>query len=456
MVRSLGEKMSQLREHAVTIAIVLATLFFGSQAFAVDATAQNSMLRDRVGGGNIVTHLTGAPTTQMYQALRGVGAKLGRVNSYGWRDLARKPTPRNFDAAMGEAHRHGITPVILLEYDGSYQFLQPPQPIGSYDDWFAAGQALARRFRPNGEWAIENGIHGWGATVFTAINEPDVLANIPRDAYRDALAGFADGVHGIDPTLKVVPGGFATCNSAADATLRGYGPAIAGLLEDGRLDGIDLHTYYNAKWYPLTKGREFSAQTCFDRVKAAMALKRDINFYATEFNVSRDGAWEDPKLAARLFLTAFWDEVAVVGADGKRSATVLALPWNLGDTGKFEGPGYAMATSEAPWKPDSRAKTLRTVLALAGDMTFTALDGRAGRFTLENDSAQLMVWQDLPGWTETPGTVWEVQLPEWAERAELWGWDGKRRDIRVSGGKAAIGGLAGNETYMLRLPKPRR
>lgn len=448
--------MFQLRENPVTVAIVLATLFLGSQAFAVDATAQNSTLRDRVGGGNIVTHLTGVPTTQLYQALRGVGAKLGRMNSYGWRDLERKPVPRNFDAAMLEAYRRGITPIILLEYDGSYQFLQPPQPVGSYDDWFAAGQAFARRFRPNGEWALENGIYGWGATVFTAINEPDVLANIPHDAYRDALAGLADGVHGIDATLRVVPGGFATCNSAADATLRGYGPAIAGLLEDGRLDGIDLHTYYNAKWYPLTRGREFSAQTCFDRVKAAMALKRDINFYATEFNVARDGAWEDPKLAARLFLTAFWDQMAVVGADGQRPATVLALPWNLADTGRIEGPGYAMAVSEAPWKPDSRAKVLRTVLALAGDMTFTALDTRAGRFTLDSDSAQLMVWQNLPGWTETPGTVWEVQLPEWADRAELWGWDGKRRDIRVSGGKAVISGLAGNETYMLRLPKPSR
>lgn len=448
--------MFQLRENQVTVAIVLATLFLGSQAFAVDPASQNSTLRFRVGGGNIVTHLTGAPTAQMYQALRGVGAKLGRMNSYGWRDLDRKPVPRNFDAAMREAHQRGITPIILLEYDGSYQSLQPPQPIGSYDDWFAAGQAIARRFRPNGEWGLENGIYGWGVTVFTAINEPDVLANIPRDAYRDALAGFADGVHGIDATLRVVPGGFATCNSAADVTLRGYGPAIAGLLEDGRLDGIDLHTYYNAKWYPLTRGRDFSVQTCFDGVKAAMALKRDINFYSTEFNIARDGAWADPKLSARLFLTAFWDQTAVVGADGKSPVTMLAFPWNLADTGRIEGPGYAMAASEAPWKPEARSRVLRTILDLAGDMTFSSLDPRAGRYVLDDDRAQLLVWQDLPGWTDKPGAVWEVQLPEWAERAELWGWDGKRRDIRVGGGKAVISGLEGNETYMLRVPKPRR
>lgn len=426
-----------------------------SQALAAETATPNALLRDRVGGGNIVTHLTGAPAVQLYQALHGVGATLGRMNSYGWRDLARKPIPHNFDAAMLEAHRNGITPVILLEYEGSYQTLNPPQPTGSYDDWFAAGQAFAKRFRPNGEWGLEHGIHDWGAEIFTAINEPDVQATIPRDVYRDALAGLADGVHSVDPTLRVVPGGFATCNSHGDATLRGYGTAIAGLLEQGKLDGIDLHTYYNARWYPLTRGREFSVQTCFDRIKAAMGLKRDINFYATEFNVARGGDWGDEKIAARLFLTALWDNLGVVHADGKTSATMLAFPWNLGDTGKIEGPGYAMAATEAPWTPEARSKVLRMVLKLAGDMKFVTLDPPAGLFTLEDENGQLIVWQDLPGWTDKPGPVWEVRLPDWARRAELWGWDGLRREVSVDSGKVVITDLAGNETYMLRVPKPR-
>ncbi|MDB5634691.1 MAG: hypothetical protein JWR49_3546 [Tardiphaga sp.] len=444
--------MNQFRNLVVTAALMLTPL---SQSFATEAISTNAPLRYRIGGGNIVTHLTGAPTAQLYSALRGVGAKLGRMDSYGWRDLDRKPIPGNFDAAMLEAHRQGITPVILLEYEGSYQTLQPPQPTGSYDDWFAAGQAFAKRFRPNGEWALENGIVNWGAEVFTAINEPDVQATIPREVYRDALAGLADGVHSIDRALRVVPGGFATCNSHGDATLRGYGPAISALLEDGRLDGIDLHTYYNAKWYPLTRGRDFSAQTCFDRIKAAMSLKRDINFYATEFNIARDGEWEDPRLAARLFLTAFWDNVGVVKSDGRTSATMLAFPWNLADTGSIEGPAYAMAASEAPWRPDPRAKVLRTVLQIAGDMKLTSLDPKAGKYTLEGDAGQLLVWQNLPGWTDKPGLVWEIQLPDWARDAELWAWDGKRREIRVNGDKAVITGLSGNETYMLRVMRRR-
>ena len=440
----------QFRGIVATASVIFA---LSSQAPASDVKLLNEVLRYRTGGGNIATHLVGAPTSQLYEALHGVGAKLGRMNSYGWRDLNRVPIPRNFDAAMLEAYSNGITPVILLEYEGSYQFLQPPQPVGSYQDWFAAGEAFAKRFRPDGEWGREHGISGWGVTVFTAINEPDVQASIPRDAYRDALAGLADGVHSIDESLRVVPGGFATCNSHGDATLRGYGLAISDLLEDGRLDGIDLHTYYNDRWYPMTRGREFSAQTCFDRIKAAMQLHRDINFYATEFNVARVGAWSDPNIAARLFLTAFWDEIGIVRADGHSSASVLAFPWNLADTERVAGPEYAMAMAQQPWAPDPRAMVLRMVLRLAGDMRFSALDPGDGKFTLEGEDGQLLVWQNLPGWTERPGPVWEAELPGWARTAELWGWNGLLRKIRVQAGKVTIDGLSADETYLLRVPK---
>src|SRR5262249_51417198 len=72
-------------------------------------------IRARVGGGNIVTHLTGAPTAQLYAALGGVGAQLGRMNSYGWRSRARNPLPHTSEAAMLESYRQGIPPVMLLE-----------------------------------------------------------------------------------------------------------------------------------------------------------------------------------------------------------------------------------------------------------------------------------------------------------------------------------------------------
>lgn len=434
-------------------ALIVALLIAGILA-AGGVAAAGERLRDQIGGGNLATHLADrAPLAQLYEALHGVGATTGRMDSFGWRTLDRIPTPHDFDAEMLQAYENQITPIILLEYEGSYQTLNPPQPIGSYHDWFAAGQVMARRFRPDGEWGKENGIAGWGARIFTAINEPDVQATIPHKAYHDALAGLADGVHSVDPALKVVPGGFATCNSYRDATLRGYGPAIADLFEDGRLDGIDLHTYYNAKWYPMTKGREFSVQTCFDRIKQAMGLKRDVKFYATEFNVARVGEWKDPRLAAKLFLSAFWDQVSVVGVDGHSPVTALAFPWNLGDTIRVDGPAYAMAATESPWSPEIRSVVLRMILQLAGDMTLQSIDKPRGLYRLAGPDAELIVWQDLPGWTDRPGPTLQITLPDWARTVELWGWDGLRRRIAVDGGKFELDGLDENETYMIRIPR---
>ena len=444
---------SNLRAVATT-ALTIALACGAASLATAGSDAAGSRLRDHIGGGNLATHLAGQPPlTQLYAALHGVGATMGRMDSYGWRTRDRKPTPHDFDAEMLQAHENAITPIILLEYDGSYQTLDPPQPIGSYHDWFAAGQATAKRFRPNGEWAREHGIIGWGVTIFSAINEPDVLQSIPREAYHDALKGLADGVHSIDPALKVVPGGFATCNSARDATLRGYGPAIADLFEDGRLDGIDLHTYYHSRWYPITMGREFSVQTCFDRIKQAMALKRDIRFYSTEFNVARLDDWDDPKLAAKLFLTAFWDQASVVGADGHSPAMVLAFPWNLGDTVRVDGPAYAMAATENPWSPDPRAMVLRMVLQLAGDMTIKSIDKPRGLVRLAGADGELIVWQNRAGWTESPGARLELDLPDWARRIEVWGWDGLRRRLAVNGGHLALDGLDENETVMIRVPR---
>ncbi|MDO1585256.1 hypothetical protein Q2T52_24455 [Rhizobium oryzicola] len=412
------------------------------------AVADAIPVRWKVGTGNIVTHLTGRPTAPLYEALHWVDARLGRMNSYGWRTVDRIPQVHNFDDAMMEAYKNGITPIILFEYEGSYQTLNPPQPIGSYHDWFRAGVEFSRRFRPNGEWGREHGIRDFGATLYTAINEPDVQNTIPKKAYRDALEGLADGIHSVDAQLKVVPAGFAACNIDGDATLRGYGPVIADLLESGKLDGIDLHTYYNDRWYPLIKGREFSAQSCFDRIKAAMGLKRDINFYSTEFNISRSGSWTDAQVVAKLFLTAFWDNMGIVGANG-RPATALAFPWGLPDTPDVDGPGYAMAVAANPWKPEERAKVLQRVLKLAGDMTIVSSDPyHSGTLHLTGADADLFVWNNRRGWTDVKDGRWEITLPAGARKIELWGWDGLRSVHKPSGDRFIFEALPAGETYM--------
>jgi hypothetical protein len=112
-----------------------------------------------------------------------------------------------------------------------------------------------------------------------------------------------------------------------------------------------------------------------------------------------------------------------------------------------------MAKGENPWLPEARSVVLRTVLRLAGDMTIVSVDKQRGLTTLEGPNAQLIVWQDLPGWTDRPGPVLEIALPDWARAVEIWGWNGLRRRMAVRGGHCVIDGLDENETYMIRVPR---
>ncbi len=406
----------------------------------------------RIGAGNLVTHEAGSGLQANFDTLRAVGARLGRMNSYGWRHADGRPNPADFDAAMLQARREGITPVLLLEYYADYARLDPPQPVGDAAQWFAVGRALAERFRPNGSWGREHGVADWGVTVFAAFNEPDVQARIPPEQYRAALAALADGIHAVDPGLRVVPGGFASCNSHGDATLRGYATAIAGLLNDGRLDGIDLHTYYHARWYPLLRGREFSVQRCFDAIKRAAGITRDIHFYATEFNVTKvtedDQPMPEPE-AARQFLTALWDNLGVTGADG-RPATVLAFPYSLFETPQEGEAVYAMTQSRRPWQGDARGEVLRRVLRLAGDMHITRIDQVRGMLWLRAGQRQLVVWHNRQGWTDQPGAPLVLDLPPGARQVSLHGDDGLRRQIPLNGqDRITLGGLATGETHMV-------
>ena len=204
--------------------------------------------------------------------------------------------------------------------------------LGTYEQWVGLGKAFAEHCRPNGTWAREHGVKNWGITIYTAFNEPDggdykAGGAIGPPRYVAALKGIADGVHSVEASLKVLPGGFLSPNAFRDWTLRGLGSALAPLWNDGTLDGIDLHTYYDVQYAPMEKTYERSAQNNFDQVKKACGITRDIHFYATEFNYKKRLVEEDQ--AAKGFLTGLWDNLGVVKKDGKTGATMFAFPWNL-------------------------------------------------------------------------------------------------------------------------------
>jgi hypothetical protein len=86
-------------------------------------------------------------------------------------------------------------------------------------------------------------------------------------------------------------------------------------------------------------------------------------------------------------------------------------------------------------------------------MAVQSIDKRRGLIALAGTDADLVVWQDLPGWTNRPGRTLELTLPDWAHRIEVWAWDGLRRQIEAHGDSFVLDGLDENETYMIRLPR---
>ncbi len=437
-----------------SIAALVATLIL----IAIPLHAQTDP-RSIMGSGNFENGNgdggTGATAADQYNALTILGAKMSRMNIYPdhyWNGSAATPTA--VQSGILQAHTNGNTPMILFEY---YTNLGA---LGDYNKWYAIGRDFATQFRPNSPWLTSQGVTGWGISVYGAINEPDNANAIPKTgagSYYDALKGLADGVHSVDPTLKVIPGGFMSENAFQDHTLRGYGPAIAPLLNDGTLDGIDLHTYNDISFAPIVKSDgsnsfDWSPQSDFDSVKSASGITRDINFYSTEFNFKDESSQGiDENLAAKRFLTCIWANLGVVKNDGHTGATGFAFPWNIFHTASQDAV-YGLNTQLNPWTPRARGVTLQLVLDQSAGMDFVSRDPKGrGEFILNGNNKKMWVWQNYSTWSNIAGTSYNVTgIPAGATTLTVYGWDGQRgAPIQLSGQTSYnVTGLATNETFM--------
>jgi hypothetical protein len=413
------------------------------------------------GSGNFTNgEVTGAVATQ-FDTLAAAGAHAIRMSVYPyWYCGKDQPTPDKLDAQILAAQQRGVrTIIILFEYSGQYaKHPDLPNQLGDGSKWQAIGRAFAGRFAPNSEFLISHGIHDWGATIYQAINEPDIDRTIPLtgpSSYVSSLEGLADGVHAVNPNLAVIPGGLATENSASSHTLNGYGKAIAFLLNNGKLDGIDLHTYNDIKWAPIVRedGQVtfgFSPQNAFDNVKKACGITRDINFYCTEYNFKSGEQGIDENLAAKRLLTCIWANLGVVKSDGHTPATKLALIWNLFNSAEKDKT-YGLSVHNGPWTPNARGKTFQLVMTLTAGMTFTRLDPRGrGEFTLTGNGKTLWVWQNYPAFSSIHGTRYTItSIPPYAKTLQVYGWDGVRKQIDLHGQSSlVIEDLNERETYM--------
>ncbi len=409
-----------------------------------------------VGGGNFDNGEVNAAAETKLKFLAAIGGTRCRVNLYPGRYLTNndwaRPNPTCLDAIVAAAHARGITPMILFEYYADYE-LKGELKLGTTEQWRSLGAAFAERFRPNGTWGREHGVRDWGITEYSAVNEPDggefrAGGKIGPARYVAALRGLGQGVHSVDRSLLAMPGGFLGANAFSDWTLRGIGPALAPLWNNGTLDALDLHTYYDVQYAPMEKSYDHSAQHNFDAVKKVCGITRDILFCSTEFNYKKRLVTEEQ--AAKGFLTGIWDNLGVVGIDGKSGVTLFAFPWNLfNDSASDEN--YGLRVAFDPPQMTKRGDTLRMVLALTRGMRFERRDPRgAGEFVLSSAGRRLWVWQNRAGWTNHPGTAFTLTgIPRGATRVEVYGWDGLRRTLPTAGQSTlTVSGLPGDETTL--------
>ncbi len=416
------------------------------------------------GGGNFTVSSAPSSAKSQFTALSETGAQAIRINVYPYSYYdGQKPLPEKMDQQVLETYRAGVKTIVLLfEFDGSYpKHSDAPNQLGDYEKWHSLGQAYASRFSPNSAWLKSQGISDWGITIFQAFNEPDGPA--PADAlpitgpssYVTSLKGLADGVHSIDPALAVIPGGFMPENAFSDHTLRGYGPALAPSLNDGTLDGIDLHTYNDIQYAPIVGADgavvfNFSPQGAFDAVKKACHITRDINFYTTEYNFKAHEQGITEELAAKRLLTCIWANLGVVKNDAKTPATRLALIWNLFTDAKQDPPD-GLAVRLSPWIPSARARTFQLIMSLTKGMTLIFSDPKGrGEFILEGAGRKLWVWQNYEHWTDVPDSTFTINdIPEGTTKLEVIGWDGLRKSIPLSGQHSyTVTDLKPNETFM--------
>jgi len=365
------------------------------------------------------------------------------------------------DTVMLDCYKQNITPAISFEYytTGGYAALL------SYP-WTSIGQTFAARYEPGGTWDQEqkaknpNFNMNFGVTLYKAINEPDAdTPAINAGNYATALQDLANGVHAVNASLQVVPGGFAYPNASGQipnqplkASLQVLINAIAPMLNNGTLAGIDLHTYEDATYGPVPGGFAWGAYSNFVKVKndAVPKITADIKFYCSEFDYHLSGNATETSAATGL-LTQIWDNLGVVGDNGE-PITQLALVYTLNLTPATDSTN-GMATQLSPWLGDERAQDVSLVAQLTNGMSFVSADPtKTGTYVLKDAAGdrKLWVWQDVKSWTDELGTSLTItNIPATATALSVYGWNGLRQTIPLSGNTSyTVTGLPGNETYM--------
>jgi hypothetical protein len=266
-------------------------------------------------------------------------------------------------------------------------------------------------------------------------------AVIPPADYATALGNLASGVHAVDPSIRVIPGGLGRAASFHDWKCGGYPHAIAALLASGALDGIDLHIYWGGDNYtPIKEWGISSEEGQFEYVKSACGLG-DVKLYCTEFNqslVSGTGPYAiDETEAARRLLTLAWSVLCTTKNDHATPNTQIALPWTFVESQA----SFGLFTTLSPWTPNARGATMQSLLSLTAGMQFSVINTPAphGGCIMTGPDKKLWVIHNVTNsvWTVSPNFTC-TEIPSNATRLLRYGYDGLRETVHL---------LVGTTTY---------
>lgn len=225
--------------------------------------------------------------------------------------------------------------------------------------------------------------------------------------------------------------------------------AIADLYNNGKLSGIDVHTYYHSdRLDNMNNYKDESAQAILDHVKESFGITADIRYGTTEFNTNSG----TKQMQGKRFLTQFWHIMGVVGNNGT-PVTDFVMPFSLFRVVDPANPGDGLAMTESfsPWKGEVRGAAYHQALTLSKGMDFVSCDPyKTGVYVLKGDGKTMWVFQNLSKWSDRSGTNFRIDtLPEGVQTLNVYGWDKLRKSVDVAGKRSVtITGLAVDETYM--------
>ena len=379
------------------------------------------------GGGNILKSEAGSHKIADLVALH---CGLARVSCHAKNDYfqGNAPSPENMDEVVLSLLQNGVRPYLSFVFKDDMDSTKTGIPERNYDDWFAIGQAFASRFKKGSPFLVSQGITDLGAYGYAAINEPDhaggETSGLTYTQYHDMLQGLADGVHSSDPEGKVWPAGYLSGNRDQEYTGHGYCLAIADLINDGTLEGFDLHTYHAKNGAKIHDTYDRSHQHDADQFVVQCGITRpDVDIICTETNIRGDpdatAQGYDEATARNWFLTSMFDVWGTLRPDGV-VARGPRFPWQLWTQGN---PVWHMAEQLEPRVERWCGHTYKMLLDLLWDMHFTFNDPKGtGVHKLKGGGKSAWIFQNIhSSWSTLFGNSVTIDdIPAGATKVDIY------------------------------------